>query len=269
MRLGATQTAVLLLLGAAFTGRVPPATGADPQISVREGLVSAVLEDAPLDEVLHRLAVATGAELRGAVPADRRVGAQFTDLELRPALERILGDLSFALVYDAEGRLRTIDLRGAPAHRPADAGSHDIRLDLSTWPPNEAVAQAAERLQARALSDRPIPVRGLLRRALDTDVVPWRLLAQTAVANDDRRIRAHAARRAVRALEEGDEKHRALVRLLEGSGDALVADYLRRAAGERAVDLARMAARGARTPAVRQRLRAVVARLEVATPSSR
>lgn len=245
---------------------VPSALAENLQMSFRRGLVSARLENAPLQDVLRQLAAAAGAEVRGSIPEDRRVDATFTDLELRPALERFLGDLSFALVYDAEGRLRTIELRGGPVEEAADTGVRDSGLDLAAWPPNEAVAQAAEHLHAYTLSDRTIPVWGLLRRALGADAVPFRRLAEAAVGNDDSRVRAHAARAAVRALERDDEERQALVLLLEGAGDGLVADYLRRAGGERAAELAAIAARGARTPAVRMRFRAVAARLRASSP---
>jgi len=236
-------------------------------VAVQAGRVTARLHEAPLEEALRALAEAARAELRGTLPEDRRVSANFADLDIRPALERLLGDLSFALVYDADGQLRAIDLRGGPGARPTDPGDTEEGLDLASWPPNESVGRAAEHVQAFTLSDRPVAVRGLLRRTLGADAVPFRVLAQTAVSHNDPRVRAGAVRTMTRALELERDVRDSLVLLLEGAGDGLVAEYFRRAGGERAAELAVAASLAARSPAVRARLRSVATRLAASGPA--
>src|SRR4029450_14151948 len=112
------RPALALLLLWSLAGR-PAAEGpqrASPPaaVSVRDGRMSIRATDAAVGSVVADVARKAGPEVKGTVPADRTVSAAFDDATLDEGLRRLLGDLSFALVYGQDGRLRTIGLRGGP-----------------------------------------------------------------------------------------------------------------------------------------------------------
>lgn len=92
----------LLLLGA-LAG---PLHAAD-HVTWKDHRLDAHLEGAPLAEVLDRLGTATGWQVFVEPNTERRVAARFGGLRVGEALERLLGDLNYALI---------------PPKRPAEHG---------------------------------------------------------------------------------------------------------------------------------------------------
>jgi hypothetical protein len=259
---------VLLLVPGPLRAEPGPAK-APPAVVLRDGRLSARLEAAEVREVLADLAKQAGAEVQGTVPEGRLVSTTFEGLSLQAALERVLGDVSFALVYGPDGKVRTIELRGGPQAPSARAvpSPPDEVLGLQGWPPSDMVREAAERLQGFMLSDQSIPVEGRLARTLGADATSFRTLAQTSVEHDDARVRAQALRTALRALEEDREMREALAATLDSVGDAFLTQYVRNIAKDRAGEFASRLARSAKTDALRTRAQAVASRVDDGPPS--
>src|SRR5581483_9010139 len=68
------------------------------------------LVNVPVTEVLEDIARQSGADIRGTVRKPREISAEFADVPLADALQRLLGDQAFALVYSSTGDLRAVKL---------------------------------------------------------------------------------------------------------------------------------------------------------------
>src|SRR5262245_8890222 len=101
---------LLVLMGGAAAAVQPATQPPAPTVVVRDGKVTATLQQAPLDVVVAAIAKQTGAEVRGAVPPGREVTRQLDAVPLEDALERLLGAHSFTLTYDSDGNLKRIAL---------------------------------------------------------------------------------------------------------------------------------------------------------------
>jgi hypothetical protein len=226
-------------------------------VSVRDGRMSVRLDDAVLRNVVADVAHQTGAEVKGTVPDDRTVSASFDDAPLDEGLRRLLGTLSFALVYEQDGRLRTIELRGGPRERvapPAVGGD----AQPGTLPSPPGVQEATDVLRKFAEGGRPIPVRGRLARALGAEAVPFTTLVQAAVDQDDPRVRADALRTGLRAIESDRDVREAFTTLLDAIGDDELVQVMRNMAKDRVVEFTNAIARGAHEDAVKARATSIV-----------
>ena len=254
MRIRATLVLLLLLspgIGLAETPKKdsPPTA----RVTVRDGRMSVRLDDAVLRNVVADVAHQTGADVKGTVPDARTVSASFDDVPLDEGLRRLLGTLSFALVYGQDGRLRTIELRGGPQERatsPAAAGSD---AQPGPIPSRPGVEEATDVLRKFAEGGQPIPVRGRLARALGADAVPFSSLVQAAVGQDDPRVRTEALRTGLRALESDRNVREAFTTLLDTIGDDELVQVMRNMAKDRAVEFTNAIARGAHEDAVKAR----------------
>src|SRR5262245_54685744 len=137
---------LLVLVGSAAVA-APPATPSAtpppaPTVVVRDGKVTATLEQAPLDQVVAAIAAQTGAEVRGAVPPGREITRRLDAVPLEDALERLLGAHGFTLTYDSDGHLKRIALAttAGGAHPAATA-------QMPALPPmDDAAAEATKRV---------------------------------------------------------------------------------------------------------------------------
>ncbi|MBW1681334.1 MAG: hypothetical protein JRJ35_11730 [Deltaproteobacteria bacterium] len=109
--------AVLCLTAALF----PPAhahcqgpSGAG--LTFQDGLVSARLQDEPLESVLARIEKEKNVWFKGIEACKgRSVTVEFSDLPIRQAVERILSSTNYCLVFDKGGRLKGVFILGGPS----------------------------------------------------------------------------------------------------------------------------------------------------------
>jgi len=221
------------------------------RVSVHDGRISVHVVDAPMARVITDVARQTGAEVKGTIP-ERTVSAAFDDATLQNGLQRILGDLSFALVFGDDGRLRTIELRGGPQERRKAAAAGGA-LATGPIPLGEGVQEATDTLRAFVTSDRPIPVRGRLARALGSNSVPFPTLVEAAVGQQDPRVRSDAVRAGLRAVESDREARDAFTLLLGNIGDDELAQVMRNMAKDRVLEFTNAIEREAHTDAVKAR----------------
>jgi hypothetical protein len=107
-----TSLVIAAALGCPFAW----ATDSGPDVRYHEGCLSVRLEHVPLDAVLAAITRETGIEVRGELREAREVSAQFDDVPLPEALDRLIASQSFVLRYGDDGRAVRVDLlRGAPA----------------------------------------------------------------------------------------------------------------------------------------------------------
>ena len=83
-----------------------------PLIRYSNDALTVRLSGVPNSEILEELARQSGAEIRGQVREAREVTADFESVPLPEALARLLGEQTFALVYDKGGRLKAVRLLG-------------------------------------------------------------------------------------------------------------------------------------------------------------
>jgi hypothetical protein len=232
--------------------RVPPepeGTGvryADDRLSVH---VAAM----PLDALILEIGRQAGAVVRGRTP-DRKVSAQFDDVLLPEALERILGAPSFSLVYDEQRRLRILDLLGPSSVTPAPV------VEAIAAPQLPDPVQAAE--AALPLIDKhpPIALAGSLARWFKTETLSLRELIETGFTHEDAAVRREALRTSITALENDP----ALAGLLDDVAridEATLESLARRVAGDHAEEVLRQVRMQARRGDVRSKAGSVLERL--------
>lgn len=129
-----------------------------------KGQLGVQLVDRPLPQVLESLAAATGWRIYLEPNTEHRVSASFTGLRPADALQRLLGDLNFALLPDTNGSAALLVYRTtasgatqllAPPRKPAEATAQR-RLDrelIVTLKPGarEGIEALAKRLGARVI----------------------------------------------------------------------------------------------------------------------
>jgi hypothetical protein len=138
---------------AAEVPEVAPADDAEvpsPQLSVRwkAGKLSLEAEGAPLAEVLRAVSGATGIRVTGAQGLTSRVSTQFTNVDLLPALKRLLAGVDHVIVAgprdSSPDETRVVILGGAAEFEPGPARP-DLEADSSNLREEpEAIAQEQE-----------------------------------------------------------------------------------------------------------------------------
>jgi hypothetical protein len=132
-----------LVIAAALGCPLAWATDSGPDVRYHEGRLSVRLEHVPLDAVLAAITRETGIEVRGELREAREVSAQFDDVPLPEALDRLIASQSFVLRYGDDGRAVRVDLlRGAPATTTATVPPP--ALAVPAGPPNIAALTASQ-----------------------------------------------------------------------------------------------------------------------------
>jgi hypothetical protein len=187
------------------------AVGAPPPITYADGRLTARLDRVPLAEVLDRLAEATGARIGGDPGEPRDVTAQFEELPIDRALERLLGTQSFTLRYAADGRLLSIDLRGVPAPSAPPAQAEVVMPDLQRY---------------RVRLTQP------LQQALRREFAPLAVILRTTGEEVGPKLRTEAARLAVTTIEADAKLHAAIMRMSDEAFLGLLRGYANRRTAE-------------------------------------
>ena len=233
----------------AVAAQVPQQT-----IDYANGRLTVSLESAAAAAVLERIAIATGAEVRGDPTGIKPVSSRFEDVPLEIALGRLLGRESFLLVYGTDGSLRAIELLGAGG----------VFVTRSTVPPafSEAPAEEPHTLaDLLALLDEhePVAVYGPLKDLLGSDTATFRQLLEIGVNEGDPVVRKVAIRTGLRVLDVEPELRSSVLSVLDRSEPAEIAALLRQAAGARAEELAGYMASESRATGIRIKARETLA----------
>src|SRR5262249_19728828 len=146
-----------------------PAAPAAPTVTVRDGKVTAALQQAPIDEVIDAIADETGAELRGVAP-EREVTLRLDAVPVEDALERLLGSPGFTLTYDADGNLKRIELSVANA---AGAAPKAATASAASNTPQTAASEASTRMSDYINGNPTVEVGGRLGRVLGTNTATF------------------------------------------------------------------------------------------------
>ena len=196
-------------------------------IEYRNDALTVRLDKVPLGEVLQEIARQTNAEIRGELSEPREVTARFDNVPLPEALDRLLDDQNYALIYGSDGSLRAIPLLNGTLvpvvgglSRPTSAGAKPPSTDgLET------------------LLTQPIPVTGPVAEALGTDTANLGQLASLWLSEDDAALAAEALRSGMKGVESIAGVRAATLDVANNYSDADLAQLFRRFAGTRAEEL--------------------------------
>lgn len=249
MRLGSGAAALVALA----LGGVPAlAEEAPPGRLVRceNDALTVRLSRVPVGDVLAEVGRQTGAEIRGQPREAREVSAEFDDVPLPEALNRLLAGQNFALVYGDGGKLRAVKLLGAPL------GSSTATSGLLPAIPTTTIAPTPiSPLMLVQLFERhpPIPIAGKLRDAVGTDTATFMQLIDVGLHNEEPLVRLEAIRATIQAIEAEPELRAGLLGAVSGMDQTEVVGIIRSAAGERAEEITMNVASQARNTEVRAR----------------
>jgi hypothetical protein len=214
-----------VLLGAvtfAALGATAVADQYDRRIIYADDKLTVHLSAVPIEEVLAEIERQSGAEVDGHVRNPRPVSADFADVPIADALERLLGGQSFALIYGTDGGLKALRLRGGPQTAPA-----------SHAPSAVSPAMLGEMFERH----EPVPVQGRLAQALGAPKATFAQLAEAALHNENAAVRNEAVRTATLALEGDTELRSAVTSFVAGIADPELGKIVRGYAGARAEEL--------------------------------
>lgn len=233
--------------------RAPDPDGA-LSIHYRDDRLTVRANDVATTEVLEQLARSTGASIQGAQPDAPRISAEFEDVPLADALQRLLGKNSFNLVYGRNG-LREIQLLGsgpALSVQPPPA-----RVD--SLPPSLAMLPGTLVLPFR--NHPPVPVSGVLAQALGTKAATFDQLVPTAFHHENPQVRDAATKVCIQTIEAEPELKLAVEGALGGIDDQLLATVAQRLGGPNVEQFVGAISAHAREPAMRSHAAEVLERL--------
>lgn len=227
-----------------------------PTVRYRDDKVSVDLHEASVEVVLQALAKESGAELVGSTRAEHPLTMSFQNVPLKEALERLVGAQNFTLKYDEHGKLRAIELRGGPeAAKPRKPGEPTSYSGEDTSnPKHRAFFKPFDRRDT-------IPISGELKKKIGKDEVGWDYLGNTAIGDQDPRIRQAALHALVKALDQDPEMKAAVLASLNAMSTEELASFARERAYYRAEDLVRNAIREIPDQELRSRARDVLREL--------
>lgn len=267
---------VLVLLLAAPPG--PSAGGAAPlSIAYENGAFSARLKGADVTEVLREVALRARVEIRGRPASGKPVDAVFQRTSLHRTLSRVLDGQSFFILYAGARPVRVVLLGTGSAdtvlvESPADDGpdpgagttsaSAGGRDAASGEPAPEAVAEPVDDSSPLAASLRPVAVDGATAHIIGVDGTTFSEITGVAMRDPDPGVRAEALRVGLEILENEPGLAQSFLEVMEQRDDSALADWLRRVAGDNALEIARLTARQTRIPALRDRARAIALHLD-------
>jgi hypothetical protein len=227
-------------------------------ITYRSDRLSVRLTAVPLEEVMTDLGQTTGAAVYGTVREPRDVSAVFDEVPLVEALHRLLGDQNFVVKYGQGGRPRAIKLLGGP-----QAPIKTVATSAPATPAPAASGGPPEPSGAVAMLDRhrPVPVSGQLAQALGTDAATFRELFDAASRNEDAAVRAEAMGAFIGALDAEPEFRDPVLRAINTLDDLTLTELLRGLAGSRAEEIAAQIAARAHVSELSSRAWGILLRL--------
>ena len=257
MRLG---LGVLLLV--AVGGGTAVVVGADDAapgrvVRYEKDLLTVRLSRVPIGEVLAEIGRQAGAEIRGQPRESRDVSAEFDDVPLPEALNRLLAGENFALVYKDGGKLRAVKLLGAPLA----AGT--ATLTMLPAGPTTTAPNAFTPLMLVELFQRhpPIPIAGKLRDAVGSDTATFMQLVDVGLHNEEPLVRLEAVRTAIHAIDAEPDLRAGLLGAVNGMDQTEVLGVIRSAAGDKAEEVTMNVASQARSTEIRAKAASLLQQL--------
>jgi len=241
MRIARRIALVALLAGT-------PAGADSGAVSYGDGRVTAHLQQAELGSVLDELARQTHLDIRGRPTPPAPVTIRLDRVPLEQALERLLAGHSFTFTYGVAG-LKGVRLFGGSEL----AAERTIPPGAPGWT-EPAPPEASGSLAA---SHRPVAIGGRLARALGSEQASFSDIVGVAFQGTDTRVRADALRVAFRILQTEPELYADVVHTVGAFDDRALANWLAKAAGTHASEVAQRAARTAHAGVLRERAAAV------------
>jgi hypothetical protein len=223
-------------------------------IQYRDDALTVRVSEVAVSEILDELGRQAGAHIRGEVQTPHDVSVAFEAVPLSDALHRLLGEQNFALVYGAEGRLKSVRLLGGASPTSASPAA-------ATPPAAGAGTQPGEALESILAQRAPVPVTGRLADALGGQTVGLQQLGDVAIHYKDPVVRVDAMRTLINAMDTDPVLLATLTKELDTLDDDTLSAILRAAAGDRAADIAFRVSREAHADNIRDRASAVLTKL--------
>ena len=223
-----------LMVSAAMLAALSVSAAAKPlaRLEYKDDRVTMRADETPLADIIDAIKRQSGAELHGTAP-EKNVTLSLDDVPLRDALQRMLGEESFALTYGEKG-LKKLELRGGPSEakgmldKPADAAKageqpRDPNADLGMHdgkaPPHWIAVHDG-------LRDN-VPVSGRLKEAAGADRASWDWVLHTASQSKDPELRTDAIRAGVHAVENDPLMREGVIGSLLRMDDQQLAEYIK------------------------------------------
>src|SRR5262245_26682632 len=212
---------LVALLAALAGGGAEAASGpAGVRVDYRDDRVTAHVVEAPVRDVLDAIGAATGAEVRGQPVAQGAVSIELENATLDDALHRLLGNQNFTLSYGRDGRPKTLVLLGGPEAAPPPS-DRPPAAGVAVAPTGPTGKQAFPLTLSRALMRaRPVPVPEPLQEMLGSDRATVPQLLDIATTDDDGLQRAHATQAVLSAFERQSRLRRSFLRTLRDLDEA-------------------------------------------------
>jgi hypothetical protein len=247
---GRLRRVLLAAAAAAVLGvSTPRVAVAEAAITVTAGGVTVQGAGRPLGDVLTELAGAAGIELRGVPIEPSSAVRDVAGASLEDTLARLLGAQSFTVIYGRDGRVRAIHLLG---------GAHD---DVVTPAGEPAIATLPDPAGPMAASERAVPVRGRLARAVGAEQSSFRGLVELALRSPDDDVRRMALRAGLEVMSDEPELRDAVLATFEAASVETLAAWLQQNGGKNAAPFAAALARTAPEGGLRTKATAVLHRL--------
>jgi hypothetical protein len=238
----------LILLMATTSAAGPVSAPLQPagglEIVYADGRVTGDVQRVPRDEVIKVLGERAGVEFYGELRDNHEISARLDEVRFRDAVDRLVGDQNFAIIYDVSGRPVRVELWGMP-------GSPRVA---------RASTLAQNQLANAVAGYPPVTLPPLLAAAFRTPTarLPW--LLRRGLRDSNPAIRAAAAAVFVRALNGVPGVAVAIQR----TDDRTLRQLIRSWAGTGYNQVLGILASGASDPLVRTKARRV---LEQVAPS--
>lgn len=221
---------------------VPPAAS-NLEVRVDGDELTLRAEGAPLDEVVRRIAEASGARLEGHLQRAGTVSANYRRVPLREGLERLLDDQNFMLAYRPDGRLSRLVLMGEP---------RETRLAVVPASVPEPVEEDEGGEGGSVFHRRIRLAPGPARQHFGRDRATLQELLDAAFRSTDRAVRDDAMRTALRAIDEKPDINAAVSAMLAGANEDALAASVKAMAGEHAREAVAQFISLSRTAALRE-----------------
>jgi hypothetical protein len=227
MRSLAVSTALLAALS------VP--AGAKPLelLEYKDDRVTMRAEDTPLADIIDALKRQSGAELHGTAP-EKTITLSLDNVPLRDALQRMLGEESFALTYGDKDKLKKLELRGGPSEAKSmlDKPGESAKAPDLAPDPNANLGMRDGKAPAHwvAVHDglrANVPVSGRLKEAAGADRASWDFVLHTASQSKDPELRDDAIRAGVHAVENDPEMREGVIGSLLRMDDQQLGEYIK------------------------------------------
>ena len=247
--------ACLLLLVFAAAGI---ARAEAPQVAYADDRLTLHADQAVAGDILDALARTSGAEIRGAPLPGRTVTADFENVPLQDALQRVLGEQSFTLRYGEGGKLRTVVLRGGP-----EAPRVPVLALPGATTPSGAGPPPTIGLPHRFADHRPLAIPPPLAEVVGSDTATFDQIFDLATTQPNGVVRALSMQVALSALERERVLRRALFLSLRRGQEGSLGAFLQ---SPGAIEMLEFMAAHSREPGLQKKANVLLEQVRPAPP---